>query len=45
MKFGVSQANSQVPSIHVITFAMGLRHNRRRSNVFGDARFWLCPNL
>jgi len=23
----------------------GRVHSRRRSNVFGDTRFWFCPNL
>jgi len=28
-----------------IAMLIEYRHSRRWSNVFGDARFWFCPNL
>jgi len=45
-KYGVMfvTVDSGIPSSER-KFPNPVRHNRRRSNVFGDARFWFCPNL
>jgi len=31
--------------LNVFPLTLNLNHSRTRSNAFGDARFWFCPNL